>query len=200
VVQLGPLLGYITGVIHTGRGYCIPDGATYGQEREIIIRALEAQPHRRHLLASDFIIAEMRKVWPCKPSAIPQAPQTLAETEPGEITVIDGDTIRFRGLTIRLIGFDTPETRRAKCPQVRTLGERAKARLEGLVVIGGLTLKLAPCACRLGTQGTQACNYGRSCGYLKANGRDVAEILIEDGLARPFHCGAKSCPPLQPWC
>jgi endonuclease YncB( thermonuclease family) len=30
--------------------------------------------------------------------------------EPGAIQVIDGDTIRAHGLTVRLVGFDAPET------------------------------------------------------------------------------------------
>ncbi len=46
-----------------------------------------------------------------------------------------------------------------------------------------------------------ACNYGRSCAFLKANGEDVAAILIREGLAVPLVCGAASCPPTpKPWC
>jgi len=35
----------------------------------------------------------------------------------------------------------------------------------------------------------------------KASGRDVGVILIEEGLAVPFKCGATSCPKTpKPWC
>lgn len=35
---------------------------------------------------------------------------------------------------------------------------------------------------------------------LKANGEDVGQILIREGLARPFVCGNYQCPKRQPWC
>jgi endonuclease YncB( thermonuclease family) len=41
----------------------------------------------------------------------PNAPQPLTgRIFPTEITVIDGDTIKARGRTIRLVGFDAPES------------------------------------------------------------------------------------------
>ena len=45
--------------------------------------------------------------------------------QPGQIRVIDGDTIRAALATYRLVGFDAPETYRAKCPSERELGNRA---------------------------------------------------------------------------
>jgi hypothetical protein len=46
-----------------------------------------------------------------------------------------------------------------------------------------------------------ACNHGRACGTLRSNGRDVGAILIAEGLAVPFVCGATSCPKTpRPWC
>lgn len=48
---------------------------------------------------------------------------------PGEITVIDGDTIKANGETYRLVGFDTPETgSRARCEAERSLGAAATLR------------------------------------------------------------------------
>ncbi len=44
-------------------------------------------------------------------------------------------------------------------------------------------------------------NYGRDCGTLKSSGRDVGAILMEEGLAVPFVCGATRCPKTpRPWC
>ena len=47
--------------------------------------------------------------------------------------ITDGDTIRCDGEAIRLMGFDTPETRRAKCEGERVAGYEAKARLSILL-------------------------------------------------------------------
>jgi len=52
-----------------------------------------------------------------------------------------------------------------------------------------------------GTEGTPSCNYGRRCGILKANDRDVGAILISENLAVPLICGQTRCPPTpKPWC
>jgi hypothetical protein len=67
---------------------------------------------------------------------------------PGQIEVLDGDTIRIAGETFRLVGFDAPETYRAQCPSERELGNRATFRLRQLVADGGLDLERVPCACR----------------------------------------------------
>src|SRR5262245_45904762 len=120
--------------------------------------------------------------------------------EPGQIDVVDGDTIRIAGETFRLVGFDAPETYRAQCPSERELGNRATFRLRQLVAGGGLELERVACACRPGTEGTARCNYGRSCGVLTVRGRDVGEVLIAEGLARSYICGRTACPPRQTWC
>jgi endonuclease YncB( thermonuclease family) len=120
-----------------------------------------------------------------------------------DIHVIDGDTIRVHHQKpdVRLVGFNAPETRRAACEAEADLGAKATRRLRELVRTTKLDFELVPCACQPGMEGTQACNYGRRCGILKANGRDVGAILIEEGLAVPFRCGTTRCPPTpRPWC
>lgn len=57
-----------------------------------------------------------------------------------QVEVLDGDTIRVAGETFRLVGFDAPETYRARCPSERELGNRATFRLRQLVAGGGLDL------------------------------------------------------------
>jgi endonuclease YncB( thermonuclease family) len=127
-----------------------------------------------------------------------------ARSEPiasGAVQVVDADTIRVRGETVRLVGFDTPESGiNARCEGERNLAARAASRLRALVAGGGLDLQIVRCSCKLGTEGTQRCNYGRACGVLKARGRDVGTTLITEGLARPYVCGPTSCPPRAPWC
>ena len=120
-----------------------------------------------------------------------------------QFTVIDGDTIRLNGARkgTRLVGFNAPEIHNAACRREQELGDRATSRLEELVATADLELVSVACACTPGTEGTDHCNYGRSCGTLLADGRDVGAVLISEGLAVPFVCGATSCPPTpRPWC
>lgn len=120
-----------------------------------------------------------------------------------DVRVIDGDTIRLHQQRpdVRLVGFNAPETRRAVCDAERTLGDRATARLRELVRSSKLDFEFVACACSPGTEGSSYCNYGRRCGTLKANGRDVGAILISENLAVPFVCGQTRCPPTpKPWC
>jgi endonuclease YncB( thermonuclease family) len=122
---------------------------------------------------------------------------------PDEIRVIDGDTIRLQHQKpdVRLVGFNAPETRRALCDAERDLGGKATARLRDLVRSSKLDFEFVACSCSPGTEGTPVCNYGRRCGTLKANGRDVGAILISENLAVPFACGQTRCPPTpKPWC
>jgi endonuclease YncB( thermonuclease family) len=121
-----------------------------------------------------------------------------------DVRIIDGDTIDVRGLraNVRLVGFNAPETWRPSCTAEREVGERATARLNQLV--RGATLiefERVACSCRPGTEGTDQCNFGRLCGSLSVDGRDVGSTLIAEGLAVPYRCGRTSCPPRpQPWC
>jgi endonuclease YncB( thermonuclease family) len=126
-----------------------------------------------------------------------------APIDSADVGVIDGDTIRIKHKRpdVRLVGFNAPETRRAACEAEGELGARATRRLRDLVRAGDLDFEFVRCACQPGTEGTQLCNYGRYCGTLKVHGRDVGEILIEEGLAVPFRCAGTRCPPTpRPWC
>jgi len=102
------------------------------------------------------------------------------------IVVIDGDTIDVGGVRWRLTGFDTPETRRAKCADERALGLHAKARLEELLAGGAVALT---------PKGVASDRYGRRLGTLSAGGRDVGEVLIGEGLARRYSGGKR-----KGWC
>jgi endonuclease YncB( thermonuclease family) len=130
-------------------------------------------------------------------------PVSAEPIAPTDIWVIDADTIRIHSKqpNVRLVGFNAPETRNATCQAEADLGARATQRLRNLVKLGNLDLEMVACSCPEDTQGTFACNYGRACGTLRSNGHDVGAILIEEGLAVPFVCGATSCPKTpRPWC
>jgi len=138
--------------------------------------------------------------------ALPLALATPAVAEPidpEDVTVIDGDTINVFHVqpNVRLVGFNAPESSNALCEAERQLGIRATQRLLDLVRACHLDFVYVRCSCPESTQNTRFCNYGRDCGTLKSNGRDVGAILIEEKLAVPFICGATSCPKTpRPWC
>lgn len=120
---------------------------------------------------------------------------------PGEIRVVDGDTVRVGPDLYRLVGLNAPETgSHASCEAERALGATATRRLRQLVAGGGLDLERIACACRPGTEGAPRCNYGRLCGVLRVRGRDVAEILVREGLAEPYVCARSRCPKRKDWC
>jgi len=121
---------------------------------------------------------------------------------PKSTKVEDGDTIRptRKGPLVRLVGCDTPELRDYKCEAERALAKRAKSRLQQLMRSGQLTLQLVNCSCRPGTLGTKKCNRGRLCGIVQLGEGNVCDLFINEGLAHPFACGPKSCPPQESWC
>ncbi|MBV8848204.1 MAG: hypothetical protein JOZ16_01310, partial [Methylobacteriaceae bacterium] len=51
----------------------------------------------------------------------------------GDVHVTDGDTVRVDNHPYRLVGFDAPETWRARCSGEALLGKAAADRLQQLV-------------------------------------------------------------------
>lgn len=105
----------------------------------------------------------------------------------GENCVIDGDTFRYNGDKIRIVGIDTPETHPSKCPREEELGQRATVRLQELLNAGGFELKPLP--------DRDEDRYGRLLRYVVRNGSDVGDVLISEGLAHSYNGGAKVA-----WC
>ncbi|ARP68086.1 thermonuclease family protein [Mesorhizobium sp. B2-5-9] len=155
-------------------------------------------------LIYSFVVKGGQITWPSMPSfARSDAAGYRVPLARTQFTVTDGDTIRLNSSAkgTRLVGFNAPESIEPRCDSEGNLGRRAKARLKELVAAAKLELKMVPCSCPAGTEGTDRCNYGRSCGSLFADGQDVGDILVSEGLAVPFACGSTSCPPTpRPWC
>src|SRR5690606_17256942 len=97
------------------------------------------------------------------------------------ICVVDGDTIWWRGQNLRLQSHDTPEPHDGICggDAEIALANRASARLLQL-------LNSNPCTVETyGVDGTGE----RILATIRIAGRDVGDILIEEGLARRWPNG-----------
>jgi endonuclease YncB( thermonuclease family) len=111
---------------------------------------------------------------------------TLCHSSNRQHCVIDGDTIRYRGLTIRLKDIDAPETHEPKCPSELALGRRATDRLLELINAGPFEVVY--------TGGRDQDRYGRKLRAIERSGRSLGEDLVAEGLARRWDGARRS------WC
>jgi endonuclease YncB( thermonuclease family) len=86
----------------------------------------------------------------------------------------------LREVTARLVGFDTPETKRAGCAAEAALGRQATERLRALVASG---------PARLTRKGID--KYRRPLMRLQIKGEDVGDVLIREGLAVAYTGGKR---------
>jgi micrococcal nuclease len=100
--------------------------------------------------------------------------------------VIDGDTIRYDGMTIRLADIDAPEIRDFKCPSELALGQRATRRLLELMNAGPFSV--------VATGNRDVDVYGRRLRLIMRDGQSLGDILIAEGLARRWDGARRS------WC
>jgi micrococcal nuclease len=116
----------------------------------------------------------------------PAAPAGAAEAR--TIRVFDGDTIQdtTTDTTYRIVNIDTPEAGRgARCAAERALADRATRRTRSLIAA----------AANVETRATSRIDqYGRTIAFVAVDGRDLGQILIAEGLARPWR-GRR-----EPWC
>src|SRR4051794_38289798 len=69
---------------------------------------------------------------------------TLAWAAPAAactVAIVDGDTIRIHGESIRISEIDTPETWHSRCETELILGLKAKQRLRALINLGEVTIE-----------------------------------------------------------
>lgn len=95
--------------------------------------------------------------------------------------VVDGDTIWLEGQNLRLQSYDTPEPYDGVCggDAEVALAKRASARLLELLNGNAFTVET------FGMDGTGK----RTLATIKIAGRDVGDILIDEGLARRWPDG-----------
>lgn len=119
-----------------------------------------------------------------KPGAGIRARFSLCFVGGGYNCVVDGDTIWLQGRKIRLADIDAPETHDPRCSSEKALGERATLRLQQLLN-GEVALRPI---------GRDRDRYGRFLRRVLVNGRSVGDLLVSEGLARPY-AGHR-----RPWC
>jgi endonuclease YncB( thermonuclease family) len=104
----------------------------------------------------------------------------------GPVDVIDGDTFRMAGETIRIADIDTPEIR-GRCAFESDLARRATDRMEALLSAGAFELAPNP-------DGRDEDRYGRKLRVVTRGGASLGQQLVAEGLARPW-TGRR-----MPWC
>ena len=109
-----------------------------------------------------------------------------ASCEPAEIRVWDGDSIRLgttrQSEAVRIFNIDAPEIE-GQCAYETDLALQSKIRLAEL--LKGQRIVILH-------QGTD--RYGRTLAAIRVEGRDVGDILVDEGLARTW-AGRR-----EPWC
>lgn len=89
--------------------------------------------------------------------------------------VIDGDTFRYRGDTVRIADIDTPEVRGFSCPAEKQRGDAATRRLTALLNEGPFTL---------GPYERDRDRYGRALRIVMRGGNSLGAVLVAEGHAR----------------
>ena len=82
--------------------------------------------------------------------------------------------------TARIIGLDAAETKAPSCSAEAAHGERATMRLREIVQAGFVSFS-----------GNKRDKYGRLLVTMKVDGLDVADTLIDEGLAVAYRGGAR---------
>jgi hypothetical protein len=48
------------------KGFCMPEGVTYEQAKDIVLKYYKEHPEARHYVAASTIWAVLHETWPCK--------------------------------------------------------------------------------------------------------------------------------------
>jgi len=110
---------------------------------------------------------------------------TLCSRAVRDNCVIDGDTIRYQGVKIRLEDIDAPEAFSPKCVAEKVRARQATQRLLELMNEGPF---------RLAGGARDEDRYGRKLRVIERDGRSLGDVLIAEGLARRWDGARRS------WC
>lgn len=104
-------------------------------------------------------------------------------------TAVDGDTVTLGRERIRIANIDTPEIHHAQCDAEKRLGMVAKRRMAELLASGEVVVRRGDPA-----TGRAKDRYGRTLATIAVAGQDVGDLMIAEGVARPW-TGKR-----HPWC
>jgi endonuclease YncB( thermonuclease family) len=122
--------------------------------------------------------------------AVATSPLATSAKAGANINIIDGDTIRMDGITIRIMELDTPETFKSRCENELVLGLAAKEHLRSLLDSGTVTY-----------EATGSDRYGRTLAKVHVGGVNVGQQMIRDGVALPYEPGKDAkLARLRHWC
>jgi endonuclease YncB( thermonuclease family) len=114
-----------------------------------------------------------------------QQPGALRYVDSGQLFVIDGDTVVYRGYHLRFLGIEAPELR-APCMGERLLAQQARqAVVQDLANARSVQLRFYYTkSARYGDYRVRAIDkYGRALVDIFVNGQSLAQTLIDRGLA-----------------
>lgn len=109
----------------------------------------------------------------------------FCDTGGGSNCVVDGDTLYYQGVKIRIADIDTPETHPSRCAEEARLGDAATRRLHALVNAGPFSLQFID---------REEDTYGRKLRLITRGGQSIGQDLVDQGLARWYGGGRQS------WC
>lgn len=141
--------------------------------------------------AATFALPYLTPLLPAFPMATSSTPDIVFVTLPmcqsgrGSTCVIDGDTFRLDGDSIRVADIDTPETRDFACAEEKALGDRAAQRLRQLLNAGPFEIQ---------PYSRDTDQYGRKLRIVSRDGQSLGQVLVGEGLARRWD-GAR-----HSWC
>lgn len=92
--------------------------------------------------------------------------------------VVDGDTLWFKGVKIRVADIDTPEISQPQCAFEKELGEQATERFIELLNAGPFLLAA--------TSGSDEDRYGRKLRVIMRDGKSLGDQLVAEGLAHEW--------------
>jgi endonuclease YncB( thermonuclease family) len=106
------------------------------------------------------------------------------------ISIVDGDTLKIDGQTIRIVEIDTPESYRSRCENELVLALDAKQRLRELINAGEITFE------PVGTD-----RYRRTLARVFSAGVNIGDRLLAEGHALRYQAGKNAkLERLRVWC
>lgn len=152
------------------------------------------QPHRRRFLrqiGASVVLAALAVMSGLAVQRQPSPPAlnlAAAIAQRQNFRVIDGDTLHETTADVRyrIANIDTPEAGpRAHCPAERDAARRATQTVRTLLR-AAQQVETRPVG--------RTDRYGRTVAFVLVDGRDLGQLLITQGLARPWR-GRR-----EPWC